>query len=299
MLCVGYNDDDPSNSYWIMVNSWGTAEGGRPNGIFHLDMDMDYGCTFYDGGPKKSYYWEILDVSFYIDGQVIYVERTGHCGGKYPCYATIQEAVNAAGSGSTIKIAGGSYNEDVTLNTDKDLTFKGGYNSTFSNRFSETNLRTMTISNGTAVVDRLTLESTVAPDVASAVFYNNLLCGVNPFTATLTIDGQVLTSVSGELSNCEEFDCGVSLDWNLYANTGGCGIITGQGSTTFNCDCLYEYVLSLYGGQPAVFVYEYCPGDCSDVTSDVPVTVTSSHSVVLMKGGDLSGLTVYKPLTSK
>ena len=24
VLCVGYNDDDPNNSYWIMLNSWGT-----------------------------------------------------------------------------------------------------------------------------------------------------------------------------------------------------------------------------------------------------------------------------------
>lgn len=66
VLCVGYNDDDPENAYWIMVNSWGTAYGGRPNGIFHLDMDMDYDCYFYDPYPVGwySFYWQTLDVAF-------------------------------------------------------------------------------------------------------------------------------------------------------------------------------------------------------------------------------------------
>jgi hypothetical protein len=32
VLCVGYNDDDPDNEYWIMLNSWGTTPS-RPNGF--------------------------------------------------------------------------------------------------------------------------------------------------------------------------------------------------------------------------------------------------------------------------
>lgn len=87
----------------------------------------------------------------------LYVESSGTCNGNTPCYSTIQGAVNAASSGSTIKIAGGSYGEDVGLNTDKDLIFEGGYNSTFTTQSSETTFQTMTISNGTAVVNKLTL----------------------------------------------------------------------------------------------------------------------------------------------
>jgi len=64
VLCVGYNDDDPNNPYWIMVNSWGTAGGGRPNGIFHLDMNMDYDCTFYDGAWYWSFNWQTLDLTY-------------------------------------------------------------------------------------------------------------------------------------------------------------------------------------------------------------------------------------------
>jgi hypothetical protein len=47
VLVVGYNDDDPNpaNHYWIVLNSWGTASGMRPNGLFRMKMRMNYSCT--------------------------------------------------------------------------------------------------------------------------------------------------------------------------------------------------------------------------------------------------------------
>jgi hypothetical protein len=60
---VGYNDSEP-NPYWVVLNSWGTAGGNRPNGLFRLDMDMNYDCTFYDGGQYWSYYWQVLDIDW-------------------------------------------------------------------------------------------------------------------------------------------------------------------------------------------------------------------------------------------
>lgn len=64
VLCVGYNDDS-ENSYWVMLNSWGTT-AGRPNGLFRIDMDMNYQCV---NDPYYSFYWQTLDVTFDIAGQ--------------------------------------------------------------------------------------------------------------------------------------------------------------------------------------------------------------------------------------
>jgi hypothetical protein len=65
VLCVGYNDDDPQNSYWIMVNSWGTT-ASRPNGIFRLDMNMNYDCYFRLPPNYYSFYWETLGITYNV-----------------------------------------------------------------------------------------------------------------------------------------------------------------------------------------------------------------------------------------
>lgn len=61
VLCVGYDDTDPSNRYWIMVNSWGTTYG-RPAGIFRMSMDMNYDCSY--TGFGRAFYWDTLEVSY-------------------------------------------------------------------------------------------------------------------------------------------------------------------------------------------------------------------------------------------
>jgi hypothetical protein len=66
VLCVGYNDDPGTdNDYWIMVNSWGTTSD-RPDGLFRLDMHMNYDCYFYDPYPDGyySFYWETLAITY-------------------------------------------------------------------------------------------------------------------------------------------------------------------------------------------------------------------------------------------
>lgn len=61
VLCVGYNDSDPNNRYWIMLNSWGTTDG-RPDGLFYVNMDMDYDCSYTDLG--YAFYWMTLNISY-------------------------------------------------------------------------------------------------------------------------------------------------------------------------------------------------------------------------------------------
>ncbi len=62
VLCVGYDDTDPNNRYWIMLNSWGTTTG-RPAGLFRMNMDMNYDCAY--SGLGYAFYWMTLDMSYH------------------------------------------------------------------------------------------------------------------------------------------------------------------------------------------------------------------------------------------
>jgi len=85
----------------------------------------------------------------------LYVEPAASCGGNTPCYSTIQEAMNAAGSGAIIRIAQGAYAESLHSSSAKILTLQGGWNSAFTTRISSTNIDSLTISSGTVTAEYL------------------------------------------------------------------------------------------------------------------------------------------------
>ena len=87
------------------------------------------------------------DMTFYT--AISYVSSDGTCGGNTPCYSTIQEAIDAASSGTTIHIFEGSYNEDVTLYEAKVIILQGGWDSTFTTQSSYTTVKgSMAIGDG-------------------------------------------------------------------------------------------------------------------------------------------------------
>ena len=65
VLCVGYHDSEGTeDDYWIMLNSWGTT-AHRPNGLFRVNMHMDYNCTFiFEDQKYYLFSFETLNVSF-------------------------------------------------------------------------------------------------------------------------------------------------------------------------------------------------------------------------------------------
>jgi hypothetical protein len=61
VLCLGYNDTDPNNRYWILLNSWG-APNNRPHGLFRLNMDLNYSYIYQEG--INGYNWYTFDIKY-------------------------------------------------------------------------------------------------------------------------------------------------------------------------------------------------------------------------------------------
>ncbi len=150
VLCVGYNDNDPENGYWIMLNSWGTT-AQRPNGLFRVDMNMNYDCM--DATPEYNLFWQTLNIEFDIAQEIVYVEPSAWCGGHTPCYSTIQEAINAAVSTAIIRIAEGRYPEALTLNNGSAISLEGGWDAGFTTQSSSTTIDSLSVVTGTVAVE--------------------------------------------------------------------------------------------------------------------------------------------------
>lgn len=100
---------------------------------------------------------------------------------------------------------------------------------------------------------------------ASVRFFNNLQCGDNNFTATLTVCGQTFSSYSGNWSSCDDITpdtCTVS----LYVQTASCGTLSYSTSYSFEEGSVYNFLLDIQDQNPALGVYRQT-GDCS---TDLP-----------------------------
>jgi len=89
---------------------------------------------------------------------ILYVASSGSCGGRTPCYSTIQTAVDTASSGATIRIAQGTYSEHLSLNSTKELILSGGWDSTFSSQAENSTITSLTIDNGTAILENIVIQ---------------------------------------------------------------------------------------------------------------------------------------------
>lgn len=96
-------------------------------------------------------------LSIHGGGETVYVEPGGTCGGKTPCYTSIQAAVNAVTSSSVIKVAQGFFNERLLLNSNKKVSLEGGWDTSFSVKTGNTNADSLSVSKGTLNIDRMVL----------------------------------------------------------------------------------------------------------------------------------------------
>ncbi|MCF8146194.1 MAG: InlB B-repeat-containing protein [Deltaproteobacteria bacterium] len=105
--------------------------------------------TASDGGgtpyaPGETFSMPGANVTLYAQwtaASTRYVCRDGYCGGKTPCDMTIQQAIEAADTGTVILIADGTYDETISLNADKVLTLQGGWDASFGSQTGTTTLK--------------------------------------------------------------------------------------------------------------------------------------------------------------
>jgi len=103
--------------------------------------------------PLLNYYYNRFTAA-----SELYVSVTGDCGERIPCYASIQEAIDASSTGATLFITQGDYAESIVFTESKSVILQGGWDSTFTMQSSYTTVASMTISNGTVVPNKIILE---------------------------------------------------------------------------------------------------------------------------------------------
>ena len=88
----------------------------------------------------------------------IYVSSNGVCGGKKPCFAVLQSAINWAQTLTIINVTQDTYNENIVFNSPKYFTLRGGCDPTFTSCVDSTGIQgSLTIGDGTLIVENIIL----------------------------------------------------------------------------------------------------------------------------------------------
>lgn len=120
-------------------NFWATPDGsGFSQATRDINMDgiCDSAYTISSGNVDPS----PLHSYTAFEG-VTYVNPSDNtCGGHFPCYGTIQAAVNAPYTAHTLKISEGTHNETFTLNESGDIIVEGGWNASFREQTPNTTI---------------------------------------------------------------------------------------------------------------------------------------------------------------
>ncbi len=115
----------------VLQNSWsgrGYRKASFPvtEGIHTFTWEYEKNGSLSDDDDVVS----IDDITFPLKGA--YVEPNGACGNKEPCHFSIQDAIDYAVEGTTIRVAEGTYAENIVI--DKNVTVEPGWDADFTTR---------------------------------------------------------------------------------------------------------------------------------------------------------------------
>ncbi|MBC8427021.1 MAG: hypothetical protein ISR63_10260 [Desulfobacterales bacterium] len=134
----------------------------------------------------------------------LYVDLNGDCNGNSPCYTSIQEAIDDAIPGSTIKIVAGTYDEDLWVSSSGELTLEGGWSNDFTDRSSNALINSLTITDdGQIILDRLTIISDEVPTTTTTTTSTST---TTPSTTTSSTTTTTTSSTTTTTIQEYEFD---------------------------------------------------------------------------------------------
>jgi len=113
-----------SNRSWITITSGSSGSG---NGTVPYSVSENSNTSSRTGTMTIAGKTVTITQSGQQTFGVVYVNKgDSSCNGNSPCYTTIQPAIEAASSGSVIKIRAGTYAENISLNSSNNYTLQEG-----------------------------------------------------------------------------------------------------------------------------------------------------------------------------
>ncbi|MEW6107868.1 MAG: choice-of-anchor D domain-containing protein [Nitrospirota bacterium] len=194
-----------------------------------------------DDGLGTNILSEVYNARFNVG--VLYIEPSGLCGGNSPCYSTIQNGIDAAGPGATIKVAQGTYYENIIISTSKEFTLQGGWDSTFTSRAEDPSL---TIIDGDVTGDGIGDGSVLT------------IIAVSGFNITVNIEGFTIQNGTGIVGQYGTYGGGI------YAASYSSGAI----ALTLINNIISTNNATNYGGGLGIF--------SKDPGSSITVTLTNN-----------------------
>jgi len=146
------------NGAWIDVHGAGAQRSDPKSGD---PADWPYGHGPQGDAIRIYNYVRLVRDAGGTQSTDVYVNSNdGSCGGNSPCYTTIQGGIDAARDGSSVNIVQGTYTESISLNTEKTVTLKGGWNDAFSAQEPNTTIiKAPKVSAGTLKMENLVIRA--------------------------------------------------------------------------------------------------------------------------------------------
>jgi hypothetical protein len=122
--------------FWTVVKDWSTSnvfiwtptlKGNYKIGVWARSSGSNVDAP--EGDAFRG-----IDFTVSVTATILLVDPAGMCNGNTPCLSSIQQAINSITENSVIRVAQGTYHENLLVDSSKIVSLEGGWNRTFSSR---------------------------------------------------------------------------------------------------------------------------------------------------------------------